>query len=161
MEHQNLNVSQWLWWTERDSVLVAYYDSSTDKYKSPTEAGKKVNLLYIQRPDKFLIPGESPERDGFTPHATDATTGTYLGTELDSNTQVTETTYLKQECEIPEQFHEILINRVIANGYERKAETIPLAQHFHMKYESGVKLCRNYSYRGRDGSQISSRPMDF
>ena len=161
MERKNVNTSQWLWWTERDAVLVAYYDTSTDKFTSPSVAGKKVHLLYIQRPDKFLIPGEGPERDGFTPFATDAATGTYLGVELDSNTQVTETNYLEQECEIPEQFHETLIQRVIASGYERKVETIPLSQHFHMKYESGVKLCRNYSYRGRDGSTISSKPMDF
>ena len=64
-------------------------------------------------------------------------------------------------CEIPEQFHEALINRVIANGYERKAETIPLAQHFHMKYEQGVREAKKYSYRGRDGSKQTIAPMDF
>ena len=161
MERANFNLSQWLWWTERDSVLLAYYDASTDKFTSITEAGKKVNLLYIQRPDKFLVPGEAPERDGFTPFATSSTTGTYLGTELDSNTKVTDTTYLLQECEIPEQFHEALIQRVIANGYERKAETIPLSQHFHMKYEQGLNQAKNYSYRGRDGSKQVISPMDF
>ena len=79
----------------------------------------------------------------------------------DTTPTMQESQYLSQECEIPEQFHETLIQRVIASGYERKVETIPLSQHFHMKYESGVKLCRNYSYRGRDGSTISSKPMDF
>ena len=64
-------------------------------------------------------------------------------------------------CEIPEQFHEALIARVIANGYERKAETIPLAQHFMMKYETGLKQAKNYSYRGRDGSKQTISPMDF
>ena len=39
MERQNLNVSQWLWWTERDSVLVAYYDSSTDTVDVSIEGG--------------------------------------------------------------------------------------------------------------------------
>ena len=81
MERQNLNISQYLWWTERDSVLIAYYDASTDKFNSVTEV-KPVNLLYIQRPDKFLVPGESPERDGFTTFATSNTDGVYLGTEL-------------------------------------------------------------------------------
>jgi len=161
MEKQNFNLSQWLWWTERDSLLVAYYDSGADKFVSPTDATKKINLLYIQRPDKFLIPGENPERDGFTSFSADATTGAYLGVELDSNVSVTRTNYLDQECEIPEQFHETLVNRVIANGYERKAETIPLAQHFHMKYERGVKMAKNYSYRGRDGSKQTVSPMDF
>lgn len=155
MERQSFNISQYLWWTERDSVLVAYYDANLDKFTTPSESGVKINLLYIQRPDKFLIPGEGPERDGFL--AGD----TYLETTLDSNVQVTEATYLNQVCEIPEQFHEALIARVIANGYERKAETIPLAQHFMMKYETGLKQAKNYSYRGRDGSKQTIAPMDF
>ena len=155
MERQSFNISQYLWWTERDSVLVAYYDANLDKFTTPSESGVKINLLYIQRPDKFLIPGEGPERDGFL--AGD----TYLETTLDSNVQVTSSTYLTQVCEIPEQFHEALIARVIANGYERKAETIPLAQHFHMKYEMGVKEAKKYSYRGRDGSKQTIAPMDF
>ena len=154
MERSNFNLSQYLWWTERDSVLIAYYNANTDKFTSITEA-VPVNLLYVQRPDKFLIPGEGPERDGFS------SGDTYLETTLDSNAQVTETTYLNQVCEIPEQFHEALINRVIANGYERKAETIPLAQHFHMKYEQGVREAKKYSYRGRDGSKQTIATMDF
>ena len=64
MERRSLNISQYLWWTERDSVLIAYYDASIDEFVSVSEV-KPVNLLYIQRPDKFLVPGESPERDGF------------------------------------------------------------------------------------------------
>ena len=161
MERQNLNISQWLWWTERDSLLVAHYNADSDIFTSPTDATKTINLLYIQRPDKFLVPGENPERDGFTSYASNNTTGAYLGVELDASVSVTDDNFLDQECEIPEQFHETLINRVIANGYERRAETIPLAQHFHMKYERGVKMAKNYSYRGRDGSKQTVSPMDF
>ena len=154
MERQSLNISQWLWWVERDSVLIAYYDSADDKFKSPTES-KKVTLFYIQRPDKFLIQGESPERDGFVDG------DTYLGVELDSNVSVTNTTFWEQETEIPEQFQEALIARVIANGYERRADTIPLATHFLGKYNAGIKEARKYAFRGRDGSMLQSRPMDF
>jgi len=163
MERQNVNISQYLWWTERDSVLIAYYDASTDKFSSTTEV-KAVNLLYIQRPDKFLVPGESPERDGFTTFATSNTDGEYLGTELggtDTTPTMQESQYLSQECEIPEQFHETLINRVIANGYERKPETLPLANHYMQKYEVGVRKAKSYAFRGRDGSQLSMKPMDF
>ena len=130
MERTNLNISQNLWWTERDSILIAYYDSSTGKFSSPTIV-KQINLLYIQRPDKFLVPGESPERDGFTTATTSAVTGSYLGTELggtDTTPTMQVTQYLTQDCEIPEQFHEALVNRVIANGYERKVETLPLSK---------------------------------
>ena len=37
MERQNVNISQYLWWTERDSVLIAYYDAGTDKFISTKE----------------------------------------------------------------------------------------------------------------------------
>lgn len=163
MERQNVNISQYLWWTERDSVLIAYYDASTDKFSSTQEI-KAINLLYIQRPDKFLVPGESPERDGFKTFATSNVDGQYLGAELagtDSTPTMQESQYLKQETEIPEQFHEALVNRVIANGYERKVETIPLSQHYMGKYETGVRKAKAYAFRGRDGSRLSMKPMDF
>ena len=155
MERANISLSQTVWWIERDSVCIVYYDAGSGKFTNHTDTNKVVSLLYIQRPDKFLIPGESPERDGFV--ADD----TYLGTVLGTDAKVTETTYLTQECEIPEQFHETLINRVIANGYERKVETIPLANYFHQKYEVGVKKGKAYAYKGRDGSKISITPSDF
>lgn len=163
MESKNLNISQNLWWTERDSILIAYYDASTGKFSSPTVV-KQINLLYIQRPDKFLVPGESPERDGFTTATTSAVTGAYLGTELagtDSAPTMQTTQYLTQECEIPEQFHEALVNRVIANGYERKVETLPLSNHYMAKYEVGIKKAKAYAFRGRDGSKQTIQPMDF
>ena len=155
MERQNLNISQNVWWVERDSVLLAYYSSATDKFTSPSTAGIKVTLFYIQRPDKFLLKGESPERDGFS------SGDEYLGVTLDSGTSVTDVTFWDQEPEIPEQFHEALIARVVANGYERKPETIQLATYFLSKYDNGVRECRKYSYRGRDGSQIVPMGQDF
>ena len=155
MERANLNLSQTVWWIERDSVCVVYYDAGAGKFTNHTDTTKLVSLLYIQRPDKFLIPNETPERDGFV--AGD----TYLGTVLATDAKVTDDTYLTQECEIPEQFHETLVQRVIANGYERKVETIPLAQYYMQKYEAGVKKGRGYSYRGRDGSTITRVQVDF
>ena len=62
--NRRLTISQWVYWLERDSILIAYYNQDTHKYSSPTEA-KTVTLYYIQRPDKFLLQGESPERAGF------------------------------------------------------------------------------------------------
>ena len=99
MERRSLNISQYLWWTERYSVLIAYYDASIDEFVSVSEV-KPVNLLYIQRPDKFLVPGESPERDGFKTFATSNIDGAYLGTELggtDTTPTMQEAEYLKQE----------------------------------------------------------------
>jgi len=158
MERANLSLSQWLWWTERDSLLLAYYDDSTDKFTSPTatdaNAGKKVNILFIQRPTKFLISGEEPSRDGYSG------TDEYNGVPLSAG-KMTDADMMNQRTEIPEQFHEALVNRVIANGYERKAETLPLSNHYMMKYERGIKSAKAYAIRGRDGSLITQTPIDF
>ena len=153
MEH-GTSTSQWVWWVDRDSVMIAYYNDVTNTFTSPTTNGKKVTLFYIQRPDKFLLENEVPERDGFSG------TDTYLGVPLTSGA-MSETEFWNQECELPEQFHEALVARVIGNGYERKVETIQLATYFLNKYEAGVKQAKKYSYRGRDGSQISIKPQDF
>lgn len=157
MERNNISLSQTVWWIERDSVCIVYYDAGAGKFTNHTDTSKKVSLLYIQRPDKFLIPNETPERDGFL--AGD----TYLETVLTNATPplVTDTTYRNQKTEIPEQFHETLVARVIANGYERKVETIPLAQYYMQKYEAGVKKGRAYAFRGRDGSAITRVQVDF
>jgi hypothetical protein len=150
----NTNFSQWLWWVERDSILLAYYSSTTDTFTSPTEADKKVTLFYIQRPDKFLLENEAPERDGFSG------TDVYLGVDLAAGV-MTEAGFWDQECEIPEQFHEALVARVIGNGFERRAETLQLATYFLNKYNAGVKEAKKYSYRGRDGSIITPQPQAF
>ena len=150
----SINISQTVWWVERDAILLAYYSSTGDKFTSP-DAVKTVSIFYIQRPDKFLLAGESPERDGFS--AGDS----YLDVTLDNSVQMPEATFFNQRCEIPEQFHEALVARVIGNGYERKVDTLPLASYFLKKYEDGVKQARKYSYRGRDGSVIQPSPQDF
>tara|TARA_R110002020_G_scaffold194967_1_gene395901 strand:- start:723 stop:1190 length:468 start_codon:yes stop_codon:yes gene_type:complete len=155
MERNNISLSQTVWWIERDSVCIVYYDAGAGKFTNHTDTSKLVSLLYIQRPDKFLIPDETPERDGFV--AGD----TYLETILASDAKVSDATYKEQATEIPEQFHETLVARVIANGYERKVETIPLAQYYMQKYEAGVKKGRAYAFRGRDGSTITRVQVDF
>ena len=154
MERANISISQWVWWLERDSVLIAYYDQSTDKFISPSTADKVVTLFYIQRPDKYLLSGEAPERDGF------GATDSYLDVALVGGV-MTDAGFWSQECEIPEQFHEALIARVIGNGYERSVETIQLAGYFLKKYEAGVREAKKYAYRGRDGSQITTMRQDF
>ena len=45
MERRSLNISQYLWWTERDSVLIAYYDASIDEFVSVSEV----------KPSSFMI----------------------------------------------------------------------------------------------------------
>ena len=158
MERQSLNTSQWLYWLERGALLLAYYNESTDKFTSPSEAGKKVTIFYIGRPDKFLLSGEVPTRDGW------GANDTYLKVSLNADIEMTDASFWAQDIseEVPPQFHEALIARVIANGYERQAETLQLACYFLNKYEAGVKEARKYSFRGKDGSPLYSiRPTDF
>tara|TARA_R100000781_G_scaffold80886_1_gene49900 strand:+ start:527 stop:1003 length:477 start_codon:yes stop_codon:yes gene_type:complete len=158
MERQSLNTSQWLYWLERGALLLAYYDESTDKFTSASEAGKKVTIFYIGRPDKFLLSGEVPTRDGW------GANDTYLKVSLNADIEMTDASFWGQDIseEVPPQFHEALIARVIANGYERQAETLQLASYFLNKYEAGVKEARKYSFRGKDGSPLYSiRPTDF
>jgi len=155
MERQSLNISQWLWWLERDALHLGYYSSDTDLFTSPTIAGVKVTIFYIQRPDKFLMPGEGPERDGFEEN------DEYLNITLDSNVQLAVANFDDQTAEVPPQFHEAIINRAIARGYEKSVETIKLAQYFDAKYDMSLRDAKRYSSRGRDGSSIVSRPMEF
>ena len=158
MERQSLNTSQWLYWLERGALLLAYYNESTDKFTSPSEAGKKVTIFYIGRPDKFLLSGEVPTRDGWGANET------YFKVSLNADIEMTDAVFWGQDIseEIPPQFHEALIARVIANGYERNAETLQLASYFLQKYEAGVKEARKYSFRGKDGSPLYTvKPMDF
>jgi len=158
MERQSLNTSQWLYWLERGALLLAYYNESTDKFTSPSEGGKKVTIFYIGRPDKFLLSGEMPSRDGW------GANDVYLKVSLNSDIEMSDAVFWGQDIseEIPPQFHEALIARVIANGYERNAETLQLASYFLQKYEAGVKEARKYSFRGKDGSPLYTvKPMDF
>ena len=155
MERQSLNISQWLWWLERDALHLGYYSADTDLFTSPSVAGTKVTIFYIQRPDKFLMPGEAPERDGF--EANDV----YLNINLDGSTQLAVADFDNQVAEVPPQFHEAIINRAIARGYEKSVETIKLAQYFDAKYDMSLRDAKRYSSRGRDGSQITSKPMEF
>ena len=155
--NRRITISQWVYWLERDSILIAYYNQDTHKYSSPTEA-KTVTLYYIQRPDKFLLQGESPERAGF------ADGSTYLGVSnaIDSNIQLKKTAFWEQESEIPEQFHEALVARVIGNGYERKAETLNLASYFISKYEDCVREAKKFSRSASDFNKFKSiKPVDF
>ena len=156
MNSAHLNISQNVWWVERDSVMIAYFNASTGTYSSPAEV-KVVTLFYLQRPDKFLLVGEKPERDGFS------NGDEYLSkaSAIDANIKMKSDSFWEQESEIPEQFHEALVARVIGNGYEREAQTINLASYFLKKYLDGVKEAKRYSRRGRDGSQISIKAVDF
>jgi len=63
--------------------------------------------------------------------------------------------------EIPEQFHQSLVNKAIAIGYETTPQGIQMAQYFNGKFEDDVKNGRKYAYRARTGTFKTIQGTDF
>ena len=64
--------------------------------------------------------------------------------------------------EIPEQFHESLVWRAIAAGYEIPPnQNMQAAMYFEAKYQKAVKDARKWKQLGRQGGTSFIRPMDF
>lgn len=70
-------------------------------------------------------------------------------------------TWGDQEPNFPAQFHDALVNKAIALGYERNKDTLQLAQYFNGKFEDDVKNGRKYAYRGRLGTFRTINSVDF
>tara|TARA_R110000824_G_scaffold364785_1_gene553234 strand:+ start:390 stop:785 length:396 start_codon:yes stop_codon:yes gene_type:complete len=128
-------IKEWVWWTEEGSILLGYYD------ETKTEAEQFVS------PDS-TVAGQSltlfynKKADHFSIPSEDP----------DWETRI---------CVIPEQFHDALVNKAIALGYERNPEAIQMAQYFNVKFESDVKNGRKYAYRGRLGTFRTINSVDF
>ena len=65
------------------------------------------------------------------------------------------------ESEFPGQFHDYLVAKAIALGYEKKPNQLDVATYFHSKFEKGVREGRNYAYRARAGTVKYIKPVDF
>ena len=131
----SIGVRQWVWWTERGAIWVAYYDDSkvdNEKFTSPTAdiAGKTITVFYYKKSDHFNLPSASDDWESQIP-------------------------------EIPEQFHDALVNKAIAIGYEKSPQGIQMAQYFNGKFEDDVKNGRKYAYRARTGTFKTINPTDF
>ena len=63
--------------------------------------------------------------------------------------------------QIPEQFHEVMVNKVIAAGYKdpRNME-INAAQYFDIEYEKGLKKAKKFS-RSNFSTTGRISPVDF
>ena len=63
--------------------------------------------------------------------------------------------------QIPEQFHEVMVNKVIAAGYkDPRNMDINVAGYFDSEYERGVREARRFA-RNNYTSTGSVRPQDF
>lgn len=131
----SVTLKEWVWWTEEDSILLGYYD------ESKTEA------------EQFVSPDSTIAGQSLT---------LFYNKKADHfNTPGESSTWDTQIPTIPEQFHDALVNKAIALGYEKNAETLQLAQYFNGKFEDDIKNGRKYAYRGRLGTFRTINSVDF
>ena len=128
-------IKQWVWWTERGAIWIGYYDETKteeDQFASPDSSiAGKLITVFYYK-----------KSDHFDlPSASDA--------------------WESQTPDIPEQFHDALVNKAIAIGYEKSPEGLQMAQYFNNKFEDDVKNGRKYAYRARTGTFKEIAQQDF
>ena len=119
-----------VWWIERDSIGLALYDplaSEVNRFASLSSA-LTVTLFYHKKADHF---GRQIALDGTV---TDTTNNSNL---------------MDEQSELPEQFHQYLVDKAIQSGYEQKPEMIQMAGYFERKFEKGIKEGKTYKNRNR------------
>lgn len=150
--------SQFVWWTERGAIWIAKYNPTNPdatRFTSPTDSSKDVHIFYYQKADPFKFEGQSVDDRSVVG-------GQYLeapitGTSGDFKVG---SAFLNQRSDIPEQFHEYLVDRAIQLGHEKKGR-LDLAQYYNAKFEKGVKLGKRFAYRARSGQPLNINPVDF
>ena len=153
-----MNVKQWVYWTERGALWIANYDPNTKEFTSPgtEEAALKIHLFYYKKSEPFLLAGDSVEN-----RALDANTK-YLGVAVTGSSGnyviAAGTGYLDQGSEVPEQFHEYLVDTIVIM---KAFLIIQMAQYFSSKFEKGVRDGRAYAYRARTGPVKYIKPIDY
>ena len=126
----NKSIKENVWWIERDSIGLALYDplaTEVNRFTSLTSA-LTVTLFYHKKADHF---GRQIALDGTV---TDTTNTTAL---------------MDEQSELPEQFHQFLVDKAIQLGYEQKPEMIQMAGYFNQKFEKGIKEGKAYKNRNR------------
>ena len=126
----NKSTKENVWWIERDSIGLALYDplaSEINRFTSLTSA-LTVTLFYHKKADHF---GRQIALDGTV---TDTTNNANL---------------IDEQNELPEQFHQYLVDKAIQSGYEQKPEMIQMAGYFERKFEKGIKEGKTYKNRNR------------
>jgi hypothetical protein len=131
-----------VWWIERDSIGLALYDplaSEVNRFASLSSA-LTVTLFYHKKADHF---GRQIALDGTV---TDTTNNSNL---------------MDEQSELPEQFHQYLVDKAIQSGYEQKPEMIQMAGYFERKFEKGIKEGKTYKNRNRISGIRHVRQSDY
>ena len=124
--------NQWVWWTERDAVGIAKFNPNSERFTSPAASQNGKKITLFYY--KKATAFTEPSSDSFSWAAT---------------------------SDFPAQFHDYIVAKAIALGYEKKPEQLQLALYFHEKFEKGVREGRNYAYRARTGTVKYVKPVDF
>ena len=157
-----MNVKQWVEWTERGALWIAEDDPTTKEFASTgvDESSTKIHLFYYKKAEPYKLAGESVENrslDADTKYLKVPVTGASGNYSIAPGES-----YLDEISEIPEQFHEYLVDKAIQIGYEKKgAQGIQMAQYFSSKFEKGVRDGRAYAYRARTGPVKYIKPIDY
>jgi len=146
-----------VWWIERDSIGIAEYDpgaSIAERYSSVTSAST-VTLFYYKKADPFKFEGQSIDDRSVI-------SGLYLNSTVtgSAGSYKAGAAFLDQRSEVPEQFHEYLVDRAIQLGHEKKG-TLDIAQYYMMKFETGIKFGKKFAYSARSGAPARVSPVDF
>lgn len=126
----NKSIKENVWWIERDSIGLALYDplaTEVNRFTSLTSA-LTVTLFYHKKADHF---GRQIALDGVVTDTTNTTT------------------LMDEQSELPEQFHQFLVDKAIQLGYEQKPDMIQMAGYFNQKFEKGIKEGKAYKNRNR------------
>jgi len=150
--------AQYVWWTERGAIWLSYYDpnlSETSQFASPSDAGKDVHIFYYKKADPFKFEGQSIDDRSVI-------SGLYLNSTVtgSAGSYKAGAAFLDQRSEVPEQFHEYLVDRAIQLGHEKKG-TLDIAQYYMMKFETGIKFGKKFAYSARSGAPARVSPVDF
>lgn len=111
------------WWIERGGIAIGTSSENSDAITGPS-GGLTVTLYVIKNGDTFI--------------SSDSGSTGQIG-------------YL-EEPDIPEEWHEAILNYAIGKGYELEPSTIQQAGYFMTRYNEVVTEAKKTSHRGLDGS---------
>jgi len=116
----NRSLKENVYWIERDSIGLALYDPLA------SELNMYSSLDSAQTVTLFYY----KKADHF-------------------NTLNAAASAMDEVSELPVQFHQYLVDKVIQKGYEYKPEMIQMAPYFERKFEKGIKEGKMFANRGR------------
>jgi hypothetical protein len=111
---------QYVWWVERDSIGIALLDPlKSSKDRFSSIDEVKTITIYYHK-----------KADHFN--------------TLDSGSSA-----MTEQSELPTQFHQYLVDKAIALGYEQYPDGMGHAMYFDKKFEKGIKEGKAFKNRGR------------